>query len=176
VNEPQITLTGNVAASPTLRMAAGTPVTSFRIGATPRRLDKATDTWSDAETMWFTVTAWRGLAEHCVASLVKGDKVVVSGKLTQRTWTGDDGAPRSGMEIDAVSVGLDLSRSSAVAARRPSASRTGESGTEQPSPDRPDDDVDPWAGAGDIEDETGLVRLEPAVPEQESVPREAATV
>jgi single-strand DNA-binding protein len=176
VNEPQITLTGNVGAPPTLRMAAGTPVTSFRIGATPRRLDKATDTWSDAETMWFTVTAWRGLAEHCVSSLVKGDKVVVSGKLTQRTWTADDGSARAGLEIDAASVGLDLSRSSAVATRRPASSRAGEEGADAASADRPDDDGGPWASTGETDDETGLVRLVPAVPEQEPGEREPAAV
>ena len=176
MNEPQITLTGNVGAPPTLRMAAGTPVTSFRIGATPRRLDKVTDTWSDAETMWFTVTAWRGLAEHCVSSLVKGDKVVVSGKLTQRTWTADDGSARAGLEIDAASVGLDLSRSSAVATRRPASSRAGEEGSDALSADRPDDDGGAWASTGETDDETGLVRLVPAVPEQEPGEREPAAV
>lgn len=175
MNEPQITLTGNVGAPPTLRMAAGTPVTSFRIGATPRRLDKATDTWSDAETMWFTVTAWRGLAEHCAASLGKGDKVVVTGKLTQRTWTADDGSARAGLEIEAASVGLDLSRSTAVPARKPTAGRNGEDAAEAPSGDRPDDDG-PWASTGETEPETGLVRLEPAIPEQEPGAREPAAV
>ena len=168
MNEPQITLTGNVGAPPVLRMAAGTPVTSFRIGATPRRLDKATDTWSDAETMWFTVTAWRGLAEHCVSSLSTGDKVVVSGKLTQRTWTADDGSARAGLEIDAASVGLDLSRNSAVPARRPAGSRTGDEAAEASSVDRHDDDGGPWASTGETDPETGLARLEPVIPEQET--------
>lgn len=176
MNEPHITLTGNVGAPPTLRMAAGTPVTSFRIGATPRRLDKATDTWSDAETLWFTVTAWRGLAEHCVSSLVKGDKVVVTGKLTQRTWTGDDGSARAGLEIDAASVGLDLSRSSAVATRRPAGSRGGDDGAEPSSTDRPDDDGGTWGSAGETEPEGGLARLEPVIPEQDVDAREAAAV
>jgi single-strand DNA-binding protein len=174
VNEPQITLSGNVAASPMLRMAAGTPVTSFRIGATPRRYDKATDTWTDAETLWFTVTAWRALAEHCVTSLVKGDKVVVTGKLTQSTWTGDDGKPRAGLQVDAASVGLDLSRSSAVATRRPSgrsreAAEAAEAapepaGTEQPTGAPQDDDV--WLSTGEVDDVTGDVAMVRAVPEQ----------
>ena len=176
MNEPQITLTGNVGAPPTLRMAAGTPVTSFRIGATPRRLDKATDTWSDAETMWFTVTAWRGLADHCVASLVTGDKVVVSGRLTQRTWTGDDGSSRVGLEIEAATVGLDLSRTSAVATRRSAGGRAGEDVREAPPADRADDDGGPWESTGEVDEETGLVRLVPTVPEQEQGGREPAAV
>lgn len=175
MNEPQITLTGNVAAAPQLRMAGGTPVTSFRIGATPRRFDKATETWSDAETMWFTVTAWRALAEHCVSSLVKGDKVVVTGRLTQRTWTADDGGSRAGLEVDAASVGIDLSRSSAVATRRPSGSRSADEGTEA-AVDRPDDDGGTWASTGETDAESGLVTLEQVLPEQETAEREVAPV
>jgi single-strand DNA-binding protein len=118
VHEPHLTLAGNVAAAPTLRLAGGVPVTSFRIGVTPRRRDKGGDSWSDGETLWFSVTAWRTLAEHCVTSLAKGDRVLVEGRLTQRTWTADDGSERSSLEIEALSVGLDLSRSSALSARR----------------------------------------------------------
>ena len=127
MNEPDLTLAGNVAAVPTLRMAAGVPVTSFRVGVTPRRRDKGGETWSDGETIWFSVTAWRSLAEHCAVSLAKGDKVLVRGRLTQRSWTADDGSERSSLEIEAVSVGLDLSRSSALSTRRTAPSqRTGE--------------------------------------------------
>lgn len=188
MNEPQITLTGNVAAAPTLRMAAGTtPVTSFRIGATPRRVDKTSDTWSDGETLWFTVTAWRALAEHCVSSLVKGDKVVVTGRLTQRTWTADDGTSRAGLEVDAASVGLDLSRSSAVATRRsPAKPDAGSDGAPAETrhdaapwgasfgadphetgacPDEPGaDDGGPWGSTGRTDPETGEVALERLAP------------
>jgi single-strand DNA-binding protein len=139
VHEPHLTLAGNVAAVPTLRLAGGVPVTSFRIGVTPRKRDKGAESWSDGETLWFSVTAWRALAEHCVTSLAKGDRVLVEGRLTQRTWTTDDGVERSSLEIDAVSVGLDLSRSSALSARRAA-----------PSQRSPEDDE---AGAGQLDDD-----------------------
>lgn len=200
MNEPQITLTGNVAAAPTLRMAAGTtPVTSFRIGATPRRVDKASDTWSDGETLWFTVTAWRALAEHCVSSLVKGDKVVVTGRLTQRTWAADDGTSRTGLEVDAASVGLDLSRSSAVATRRSSSKSdagsdnapaearhdapawSGPYGTDPHEtgayPDGPgSDDGGSWGSTGRTDPETGEVTLERLAPELDHDEREPVGV
>lgn len=174
LNEPQITLSGNVAAAPGLRLAGGTPVTSFRVGATPRRFDRATDTWSDAETLWFTVTAWRGLAEHCVTSLAKGDRVVVHGRLTQKTWTPEDGSPRPGLEVEALTVGLDLARTSAVPARKSAAARGGEPAASEPADlvtDEPgESEDDEWRSTGLVNLDTGeveMVRVEQA--EREAV-------
>ena len=166
MNEPFITLSGNVAAAPTLRMAAGTPVTSFRVGATPRRYDKATDTWTDAETLWFTVTAWRALAEHCVTSIAKGDKVVVAGRLSQSTWKPEDGsAPRAGLEVDAASVGLDLSRSSALSARRSNGSR-GSGDAEAGAAASPREEEPDWLSTGEVDEQTGEVVMVRAVPDR----------
>lgn len=163
MNEPQITLSGHVAAAPTLRMAGGTPVTSFRVGSTPRRYDKATDTWTDDETLWFTVTAWRALAEHCVSSLVKGDKVLVAGKLSQSSWKGDDGAVRAGFEIDAASVGVDLSRHSAVSSRRSTGSRAADdTGPTAPTPPVEDGE---WASTGQTDEDTGRVAMQRVAPD-----------
>ena len=150
MHEPLITVVGNVAATPTLRtVASGTPVASFRIGSTPRRQDKATGEWSDGETIWFGVAAWRSLGEHCAGSLGKGDKVVVTGRLTARTWLGDDGKERSTLEIDAGSVGLDLSRGCATMVKAVEPTFTS----------------DPWSGAGEVDRETGDVVSGP-VPQQ----------
>jgi single-strand DNA-binding protein len=179
VNQPQITLSGNVAAAPSLRLAGGTPVTSFRVGATPRRHDKATDSWSDAETLWFTVTAWRGLAEHCVASLAKGDKVVVSGRLTQKTWTADDGTARPGLEVEAASVGLDLARTNALALRKNPGGRGAEDTAVEPA-DSPVESTDgdvgeddgAWMSTGQVDLATGEVEMVRA----ESAEREAVGV
>lgn len=115
MNDPSVTVVGNVAKAPELRTTSGgIAVTDFRVAATPRRLDKATDTWSDGETMWFTVSAWRALAEHCCASIKKGDRVVVTGKLSLKGWTTAEGVERTGMEIEALTVGMDLSRGNAT--------------------------------------------------------------
>ncbi|MDP9101056.1 MAG: single-stranded DNA-binding protein [Actinomycetota bacterium] len=114
MHEPLITITGNVARPPKLRtVPTGHIVADFRVASTPRRLDKGAQTWSDGETIWFGVTVWRALAEHCAESLQTGDRVVVTGRLVARVWQGDDGVDHSALEIDATSVGLDLSRGKA---------------------------------------------------------------
>jgi single-strand DNA-binding protein len=142
MHEPQITLTGHLAGKPRLRLTAtGVAVADFRIATTPRRQDRATGEWGDAETLWFGVTVWRALAEHCAGSLGKGDRVVVSGRLTVRSWENDKGERRSGLEVDATSVGLDLSRGRAQYLKDSTLVLT----------------EDAWASSGDVDPETGEV-------------------
>ena len=172
MNTPSITFSGHVAAAPVRRLAGGAPVTSFRSGATPRRLDKATGSWEDDETLWFTVTAWRALADHCASSLTKGDKVLVTGRLTQSSWKGDDGVVRTGLEVEASSVGIDLSRNSAVSVRPRQASR--EPG-EPPAPEAGEPEQE-WVSSGEVDDDTGEVRMERVVPQQEAGEREPVEV
>ncbi|MCU1691366.1 MAG: single-strand binding protein [Frankiales bacterium] len=114
MHAPSIQLTGNLAATPVLRRTANdVPVTSFRIANTPSRLDKTTGAWTDSPTTWFTVSCWRGTAENVARSLRQGDRVVVTGRLSTSTWTTSDGEQRSGLDIEATHVGLDLSRAPA---------------------------------------------------------------
>lgn len=120
MQEPFITVTGHVGAPPRMRvLASGAVVTDFRVASTPRNLDKTTGVWSDGETMWFGVSCWRALAENVAASVHKGDKVVVSGRLTVSTWTTEKGEQRSGLEIVNPTVGFDLSRGTAVLHKNP---------------------------------------------------------
>ena len=116
--EPFITVVGNVGAPPRTRvLASGAVVTDFRIASTPRRVDKATGAWSDGETIWFGVSCWRLLAENVAASLRTGDRVVVTGSLRAHSWKTEQGEERSGLEVDAQTVGFDLSRGRAVQER-----------------------------------------------------------
>jgi single-strand DNA-binding protein len=111
MNGPQITVVGNVAAAPRLRsLADGTVVADFRVAQTPSRYDKARECWVDLEPLWFTVSCWRTLGEHASMSFNKGDKVIVTGRLSTRSWTNDKDELRSSLEIDATSVGMDISR------------------------------------------------------------------
>lgn len=111
MNAPQITVVGHVGWQPRLRtLAGGTVVADVRVAVTPSRFDKTTQAWVDQETLWFDVTCWRSLAEHAVLSLNKGDKVIVTGRLSTRSWTDKGGESRTSLEIDASSVGMDLSR------------------------------------------------------------------
>ena len=120
MQEPHITVTGNVGAEPRTRVLAnGAVVTDFRIASTPRLLDKDTDVWKDGDTMWFGVSCWRALAENVATSLHKGDRVVVSGRLKVSTWVTDKGEQRSQLEIISPVVGFDLSRGTAVLRKSP---------------------------------------------------------
>lgn len=120
MHEPRITVVGHVGAAPRYRQTpSGVSVCDFRMAATPRRRDKE-GAWADTETIWFAVTAWRGLADHVSNSLRKGDRVVVSGSLGTSTYTTDLGETRSNLEITAESVGLELSRGTASYVKSPS--------------------------------------------------------
>ncbi|MEX2290966.1 MAG: single-stranded DNA-binding protein [Mycobacteriales bacterium] len=116
--EPTITVVGNVGAPPRTRVVAGgAVVTDFRIASTPRKVDRSTGVWSDGETIWFGVSCWRLLAENVAASVRTGDRVVVTGRLVARSWKNEQGEERSGLEVEAQTVGFDLARGKAVQER-----------------------------------------------------------
>ncbi|MCW2607222.1 MAG: single-strand binding protein [Frankiales bacterium] len=143
--EPLVTVIGNVAAVPVLReLDSGVRVTGFRLANTPREVDKSTGEWRDGVTTWFGVTCWRGLAEHVAQSLKTGDRVVVTGRMRTRTWRTTDGEERSGLEIDAATVGFDLSRTSALATRPVAPTLTQDPGEQAcgPTPEEPLDALD----------------------------------
>ncbi|MCU1595023.1 MAG: ssb [Frankiales bacterium] len=109
MNEPHISLTGYLGGNPELRTTAGgARVVDLRV-ASSRRI-KVGEEWQDGETMWFEVACWNELAETVAESLHKGDKVMVEGKLAQRTWVREDGTSVPNLVIDARTVGVDLSR------------------------------------------------------------------
>ncbi|WP_051551398.1 single-stranded DNA-binding protein [Nocardioides sp. URHA0020] len=112
-----ITVRGWLGADVTLRHAADVPVASFRLACTPRRYHRRTDTWSNGLTQWYTVTAWRALAENCATSLRRGDPVVVHGRLETRTFVNANDVEVLSFEIDAVHVGHDLSRGTSAFTR-----------------------------------------------------------
>jgi single-strand DNA-binding protein len=111
MNGPQITVVGNVGGSPRLRsLADGTFVADFRVAMTPSRFDRTAQAWVDQPTEWFSVTCWRSLAEHASMSFQKGHKVIVTGTFSTRTWKDKEGVERVSSEIEATSVGMDLTR------------------------------------------------------------------
>lgn len=83
------------------------PITSFRLASSTRRFDRATNRWVDGETNWYTVTAFNTLATNAHASIHKGDRILLTGKLRVRDW---DNGERSGtsVEIEADAMGHDL--------------------------------------------------------------------
>jgi len=106
-----LTLTGYVTAEPKLwhTARAQVPVATIRVGSTPRRLDRETGEWQDGETSYYTVRCWRRLAENVHGSLRKGDMIIVRGRISTRTWVDDQQRTRTEVQVEADSVGHDLS-------------------------------------------------------------------
>lgn len=84
-------------------------VLNLRVASNERRYDKASETWVDGDSLYLSVTCWRTLAENA-ASLVKGDPVIVTGRLRTREWTTEQGERRSSVEMEASALGPDLAR------------------------------------------------------------------
>jgi single-strand DNA-binding protein len=117
MSDSMITIRGWLGADVTLREAGEVPVASFRLACTPRKFNRRTETWSEGLTQWYTVTAWRALAQNCAASLRRGDPVVVHGRLDTRTYVNGNDVEVLSFEIDAVHVGHDLSRGTSAFTR-----------------------------------------------------------
>jgi single-strand DNA-binding protein len=100
------TIVGNLTETPELRFTPnGAPVTNFSVAVTPRVKDG--DSWKDGETSFFRCTAWRSLAEN-LAELAKGTRVIVQGRLQQRSWETDAGEKRSVVEVQVDEAGPSL--------------------------------------------------------------------
>ena len=98
------------------RLGDGTVVANFRVASTERRYDRATGGWVDGEKLFVDVRCWRRLAENAAASLVKGDPVVVTGKLYSRNYE-HEGQRRTAVTVEAQNVAADLSRCTVVLKR-----------------------------------------------------------
>jgi len=110
MNETLVTVVGNVVTDPTLRVTSGgAKVTKFRLASTERRFDRVAGGWRDGDTTYWQVTCWRRAAENVADSLAKGQPVVVHGRLRESRYE-VEGQPRTSLEIDAWTVGHDLSR------------------------------------------------------------------
>lgn len=109
--ENQITLRGYVTAEPKFWQTAATkaPVAEIRVGSTPRRLNRDTGEWLDGDTSYYTVKCWRRLAVNVASCLRKGDMVLIRGKVVTRTWLDDQQRSRTQVQVEADSVGHDLS-------------------------------------------------------------------
>jgi single-strand DNA-binding protein len=101
------TIVGNLVDDPELRFTNnGTAVANLRVAVTQRIQQNGT--WRDGETSFFRVNCWRDQAEHLADSVGKGDRVMVTGRLRQRSWETPEGEKRSVTEIEADEVGASL--------------------------------------------------------------------
>jgi single-strand DNA-binding protein len=112
--DTQITIAGNLVDDPELRFTpAGQPVAKFRIASTPRYLDKTTNEWKDGDSLFLTCNVWRQAAENVAESLTRGMRVIVSGRLRQRSYETKEGEKRTVYEVEVDDVGPSLRNASA---------------------------------------------------------------
>ncbi|WP_270887570.1 single-stranded DNA-binding protein [Pedococcus sp. 5OH_020] len=109
MNEIYTTVQGRLVAPPESRVTrGGVPFTAFRLASTVRRPNPQTKEYEDGPTNFFSVTAFRSLGANVAGSLKKGDPVIVYGRMRVNQWMRKDDTPATSVEIDAYSVGHDL--------------------------------------------------------------------
>lgn len=151
-NALNVTVVGWAASTPRDVVGDGVPFTSFRVATTPRRYDNRQAGWIDGRTEWITVKVFRDVAFNVATSIIKGQPVIVTGRLHTEDWVSDNG-PRTNLVIEAVALGHDLTRGTAKFARTVYAGGANGAKDEAAGSDRSDDAagpglsgiVDPWA-------------------------------
>ena len=138
--ETQITVVGNLVDDVELRFTpAGVAVAKFRIASTPRVFDKQTNEWKDGESLFLTCSVWRQAAENVAESLAKGMRVIVQGRLKQRSYEDREQVKRTVYELDVDEVGPTLARATAKVTKNPAGG--GQGTASQKAAD------DPWTNA-----------------------------
>lgn len=118
--DTNITVVGNIVADPELRFTpAGAPVANFRVASTPRRYNSQTQQWEDGEAMFLTCNVWRNAAENVAETLTKGMRIIVTGRLRQRSFQTREGENRTVFEIEVDDVGPSLRYATAQVTRNP---------------------------------------------------------
>ena len=142
--ETQITICGNLTAPPELRFTpAGAAVANFVVASTPRTFDKAKNEFVDGDTLFMRCSAWRELAENIAETFPdKGARVIVQGRLVQRSYEDRDGQKRTVVELQVDEIGPSLKYASAKVTR---AQRSGNGGGFAGG--APSGQGDPWAGS-----------------------------
>jgi single-strand DNA-binding protein len=116
--ETVITVVGNLVDDPELRFTpSGAAVANFRIASTPRTFDKQSNEWKDGDALFLSCSVWRQAAENVAESLQKGMRVVVQGRLKQRSYETREGEKRTVVELDVEEVGPSLKYATAKVAR-----------------------------------------------------------
>ncbi|WP_165984623.1 single-stranded DNA-binding protein [Streptomyces sp. YIM 98790] len=107
--ETVITVVGNLVDDPELRFTpSGAAVAKFRVASTPRTFDRQTSEWRDGEPLFLTCSVWRQAAENVAESLTKGTRVIVQGRLRQRSYEDREGVKRTVFELEVDEVGPSL--------------------------------------------------------------------
>jgi single-strand DNA-binding protein len=145
-----ITVVGNLTDDPELRFTpSGAAVAKFRVASTPRFLDKQTNEWKDGEPLFLSCNVWRQAAEHVAESLQRGARVIVTGRLRQRSYETREGEKRTVMELEVDEIGPSLRYATAKVQKMARSSGNGGFGSGGGSRGGGGGDLadDPWASA-----------------------------
>ena len=116
--ETVITVVGNLVDDPELRFTpSGAAVANFRIASTPRTFDRQSNEWKDGEALFLRASVWRDFAEHVAGSLTKGSRVIVTGRLKQRSYETKEGEKRTSIELEVDEIGPSLRYATAQVTR-----------------------------------------------------------
>jgi single-strand DNA-binding protein len=138
--ETVITVIGNLTADPELRFTpSGVAVANFTVASTPRTFDRQSGEWKDGEALFLRGNIWRQAAENAAESLTRGVRVIVTGRLRQRSFETKEGEKRTVMEMDVDEVGPSLRYATAKVNK---ATRSGGNGSSGGAPSD-----DPWSSA-----------------------------
>ena len=141
-NDVTLTIIGNMVSDPELRFTqSGAAVAGFTVASTPRTFDRQSGEWRDGEALFLRCSAWRDLATNVAESLTKGMRVIVQGRLKQRSYETKEGERRTVYEVDVEEVGPSLLFATAKVTRV--ASGTEPRPARQPAGRTPP--ADPWA-------------------------------
>jgi single-strand DNA-binding protein len=142
-----ITVVGNLTDDPELRFTpSGAAVAKFRVASTPRFLDRQTNEWKDGEPLFLSCNVWRQAAENAAESLQRGARVIVTGRLRQRSYETREGEKRTVMELEVDEVGPSL-RYATAKVQKMSRSSGGGFGSGGGTSGGGSSFEDPWASA-----------------------------
>lgn len=128
-NDTIITVIGNLTADPELRWTQnGKAVANFTIASTPRTFDRQSNEWKDGDALFLRSSAWGELGEHVAGSLTKGARVIVQGRLKQRSYDDREGNKRTSIELEVDEIGPSLRYATAAVTRA-----TGSNGSQSAS-------------------------------------------
>lgn len=141
-----VTVIGNLTGDPELRFTPnGQAVASFTVASTTRMLDKATNEWKDGDTLFLRCSVWRQYAENVAESLTKGTRVIVTGRLKQRSYETKEGEKRTVYEVEVDEVGPSLRNATAKVTKT---TRQGGNNTSFSAPTESSDD--PWSSPAGV--------------------------
>lgn len=121
-----LTVIGNLTDDPELRFtSSGAAVAKFRVASTPRFMDKTSGEWKDGEPLFLSCTVWRQVAENVAESLSRGSRVIISGRLRQRTYETKEGEKRTVIDLEVDEIGPSLRYATAKVQRMSRSSNGG---------------------------------------------------